>query len=763
MFLRTSLLLTLTSSLLPAQEKAEVKVEVGPWAVMGPFLQEDPNDLGLEHPPRKQLRKMVGGRDWDPLGNPIERSGGFLTWKPAVGANPRGTEAFDVGRFDLVALTGEAAAKQAAFLYASITASAETERTVYFGSDDGYVMWLNGERIAEAAESRSVNVYEENVVLQLVEGANHLLVQVNQNGGTWALEMQAPRSVNQVAINQTIDKGVEFLLGRQLLDGSWEDKQIKYRNGATALAIYTLLSSGVSKQHPAVQRGIEYLRCEPSDMTYSAGCELMALAAMDDPGLLPWIEERAEDLISWQDSNGSWAYPEGHWDLSCAQFAMLGLRAAASQGVEIPQKVWEKAVRGAFLGQQTGAKKADPPRIGFTYYPGHPTGYTGSMTSAGVAILAIAREQLGTRLKRTDLLKVNAAIDAGMEWLAHEFSLAVNPQKPGGDHFYYWLYGVERAGALIDTPMLGRHDWYAEGASLLVEGQSAAGGWSTPWGDHDTSTCFALLFLKKATAAAAVTGERKPINKRHQKTAPAPDKVELHAVTGDPIVVWVVPPKGATLESASYFGRKPGGAWLPLGDGSDQRFAHQLRFDAPGIWELRAEATAAGGKALASDILSVAYETGVRPEDLAYASDSTRNLVPTYRPEVTVSSQNGGHAGDRLVDNAYWSYWLCAPTDASPELTIQLRKKAKVQKLLLSQARTRKSEHDAHPHVSQIELWLDKDKEPTVYAVHTSPARKTVIEFPPRTRIKNLRIRITDVEGGVLGAASVGFTEIELH
>ena len=63
----------------------------------------------------------------------------------------------------------------------------------------------------------------------------------------------------------------------------------------------------------------------------------------------------------------------------------------------------------------------------------------------------------------------------------------------------------------------------------------------------------------------------------------------------------------------------------------------------------------------------------------------------------------------------------------------------------------------------EAELWLDKDKEPTVYAVHTSPARKTVIEFPPRTRIKNLRIRITDVEGGVLGAASVGFTEIELH
>jgi hypothetical protein len=762
-FLRTSLLLALTLSPLSAQESAEVQVEVGPWAVMGAFAMEDPKDLELELPPRKQLKQMVAGKAWDPMENPIEMSGKFLEWKAAVGKDPRGAETFDTGRFDLVALTGQAAGKQAAFLYCSIRADSTTERTIYFGSDDSYVMWLNGERIASAAELRGVNIYEENVVLQLEQGTNHLLVQVNQGGGTWAFEMQSPRTVDQVAINNSVDRGVDFLIGRQLLDGSWENRHRQYRNGPTALAVYALLSSGVSPQHPAVQRGLEYLRSEPSDKTYSAGCELMALAALDDPNLLPWIEERAEDLISWQENNGAWAYPEGHWDLSTTQFAMLGLRAAATQGVEIPRKVWESAIRCALFSQEPLDRGLDKPRAGFVYYPGHGTGYTGSMTSAGVAILSIAREQLGPKLKRTELLKVNAAIDAGVEWLAQEFSLSLNPNKPDGAYFYYWLYGVERAGALLDTPMIGRHDWYAEGASVLVTGQGGSGEWSTPWGDRDSSTCFALLFLKKATAVAAVTGESKPRNKRHRSTAAAPDKVELHVVSGDPIVVWVVPPKKVTLSGATYFGRKPGGAWKEIAKGAEQRFASQLRFDSPGSWELRAEATGADGKAFDSEVVKIEYETGVLPRDLAYASDSTRNLVPAYRPEVTVSTQNGGHAGDRLVDNLYWSFWKCAPRDSMPEVTIKLRKKAKVQKLLLSQAHTRKSERDAHPHVSQIELWLDKDKEPTVYAVHTSPSRKTVIEFPPRTRIKNLRIRITGIEGGELGNASVGFTEIELH
>jgi len=102
-------------------------------------------------------------------------------------------------------------------------------------------------------------------------------------------------------------------------------------------------------------------------------------------------------------------------------------------------------------------------------------------------------------------------------------------------------------------------------------------------------------------------------------------------------------------------------------------------------------------------------------------------------------------------------------TDPSPTVSIKLRKKAKVDRILLSQAHTRKSEHELHPHVAQIELWLNKDKEPTIYQVETSPARKTVIEFPKTMKINFLKIVVTQIEGGILGNASVGFSQVELQ
>jgi hypothetical protein len=743
-----------------AQQPAPV--EVGPWSLMGPFSHGAPAAFDERHPPEDQLAGMVAGEPWDPRAHPVQQHGLTLEWVEVAGADPRGEEPFDAGRFDLVALTEQqASSKQAAFLYCPIRADAPSTPTVLFGSDDGFAMWLNGELVARRGEMRGCNPFEERVTLDLVAGVNHLLVQVTNNGGAWVFEMQADRAVDRLAINTSVDRGVEFLLGRQLLDGSWEDKQNDYRNGATALALYTLLESGVAPDHPAVLRALEYLRTEPSGRTYTVGCELMALAALEDPTVLPWIEERADDLISWQQDNGTWAYPHGHWDLSCTQFAVLGLRAAASRGVRIPARVWETAVRGTLTSREPFDKRAEAPAVAFTYYPGHASGYTGSMTTAGIAVLAIAREQLGAKLRGKDRPRIDEAIDAGVRWLAREFTAATNPGRAGRAYLYYWLYGVERVGALLDLDRIGAHDWYAEGASYLVTGQNADGSWSTPWGDKDTSTCFSLLFLEKATAS--VTGRSRSAQRRHHETGPAADRVVLHAVEGDPLVTWVVPPAGAELREVRFFARRPGDEWIALGAGEGQRFSAQHSFDVPGRWELRAEAVCVDERRLESEVLPVNYETGIREWDLEYAGDSARNDMPVYAPTVTVSSTEGGNAGARLVDNAWWSYWTCAKTDTAPTIDIALRKKAKAKRLLLTHARSRKSEQDAHPRAKTIELWLNKDKQPTVHHLNTSASRKTTIELPPRTRLSKLRIRITAIEGGELGAAAVGFTEIELQ
>jgi hypothetical protein len=106
------------------------------------------------------------------------------------------------------------------------------------------------------------------------------------------------------------------------------------------------------------------------------------------------------------------------------------------------------------------------------------------------------------------------AIDGGLAWLAHHFAVDHHPpRKQGKDgpeepgYFYYYLYALERVGALTSRQYLGEHDWYREGAEELLRRQLADGSWpSGGWDDDLVNTCFALLFLRRATLRSAVTG-----------------------------------------------------------------------------------------------------------------------------------------------------------------------------------------------------------------------------------------------------------------
>ena len=86
-----------------------------------------------------------------------------------------------------------------------------------------------------------------------------------------------------------------------------------------------------------------------------------------------------------------------------------------------------------------------------------------------------------------------------MAWLQANFSVTTNPGHPNGSHHLYYLYGLERMGMLADRRFIGSHDWYKQGADLLLEKQTAAGA----WGNH-VPTSFAILFLKRATRGPAV-------------------------------------------------------------------------------------------------------------------------------------------------------------------------------------------------------------------------------------------------------------------
>jgi hypothetical protein len=187
-------------------------------------------------------------------------------------------------------------------------------------------------------------------------------------------------------------------------------------------------------------------------------------------------------------------------DNSNSQYAALGIRACHDAGIVFPREVIDRA-RTHWIETQEKAEKdtvatgagAGVPR-GWGYNQAAEAKGYGSMTAGAVGAVCIFDFILGIEYR-----KDRSVLD-GIAWLAKNFLVTNNPGRPNWFHYYY-LYGLERAGMLSDTTRMGAHDWYLEGANLLLERQQADGSWGSAdkldppsWG-----TCFAILFLKQAT------------------------------------------------------------------------------------------------------------------------------------------------------------------------------------------------------------------------------------------------------------------------
>jgi len=324
-----------------------------------------------------------------------------------------------------------------------------------------------------------------------------------------------------------IQRGTRWLLEQQELDGLWESRAADHRHGMTALAGYTLVKCGVSKGHPSLQRAATRIACEPPSSTYSAGMELMFLCELPDDALLPRIEETTRRLLSWQ-QGGGFGYPAGAPDLSNGQYAALGLRAAARRGVKIPPDAWLRlgdatlAYQEKAVGEYAGA--------GFGYHPGGEP--TGSMTAGGTCVMKIVDEQLAA------LGPVKTAYSTswrrGVAWLDRHFAPDLNARR-GGEWLYYWLYGVERVGGLCDVAELAGKSWYREGARVIVGAQKADGSWDNDGGPQPT-TCFALLFLARATSS--VSGVAVRSENLYGDDDPARD-VNVRASGDTPLTMWI--------------------------------------------------------------------------------------------------------------------------------------------------------------------------------------------------------------------------------
>lgn len=584
----------------------------------------------------------------------------------------------------------------------------------------------------------------------------------------------------QPRINAAIDHGVAALLAQQEIDGSWRAYQDGYVAGQTALCAYTLLKCGLPSGHQAIARAVDFLHTHPSRKTYGVSAEIIALCELDPGRHARWIEQLLDDLVSWQIAGG-FAYPDRDVDLSNTQYATLALRAASRAGFDVAARVWERLADCA-LQHQESFSESDAP-AGFCY---HRDSYaTGSMTTAGLTILSVCREN-GVRTRQ-----VERGLAAGLAWLEREFSVTENPlREPRYQYYYYYMYGLERVAALTYRERLGEHDWYREGAEVLIERQTDAGR----WGGQD-ETCFALLFLSRATAPKS--GEHATRGGGYYATEDAAADVSL-VVTGDsPLTIWIDhfgrhvrdleweedEGHGPRVLEVVYEADDGAGGWSPIarieGDGTrpanGNRYAAQHTFAHPGKRSIQAVVhllppgapgdDPAQAMELRSPPLEVLVSQAWNGELRSYAADASRNVLAGARLQVEASSQlSDAFKAERVADDRQSSGWLSADDDALPWIRLEPSKPVRASSLLLSHTFNPADPDRNHAsRIQRVAVSINGSKSLLEVDMVPDDWRKTRVDLGRAQRIRTLELRVLEVRDGGTGMQGVGFAEVELQ
>ncbi|MCH2366723.1 MAG: hypothetical protein MK554_05860 [Planctomycetes bacterium] len=347
----------------------------------------------------------------------------------------------------------------------------------------------------------------------------------------------------QKRINTAIARGRDNLLSQ--IPGMTAKLPGGYPMGRLALPLAAALKGGASTKDPAVVAAFDRLAKLQPSKTYGVACYLFALAALARKqakegirrrsrtfvGRKPHqakgdVRKRMAQMVEWLVNArvagmGYWHYgvSSGGHDFSNSQFAILGLQIGIEHGIAVPRKVFEEIAK-IFVSSQT--MMAAPEKINISYglrledllqnrrttakaqstsftvkpggwqYTAAKGGSKASMTAAGASSLLVARNGLG----RTNLAlrqSLDKALVRSYAWINKNFNAFI--QAGGGGHGLYTMYSLEKVGDLGEIEKFGEHNWYVEGATILLDKQQGDGGWAGGY----VNTSFAVFFLTRAT------------------------------------------------------------------------------------------------------------------------------------------------------------------------------------------------------------------------------------------------------------------------
>lgn len=258
-------------------------------------------------------------------------------------------------------------------------------------------------------------------------------------------------------------------------DGSWVD-YYRYDGATTALALQALLLAGEPPASECIKKGIEALGRYNPEETYTRSLRAMtyALLVKDYPKLRSKLAADAAWLARIQKPDGMWNYgthrDKGLPDNSNTQFAVLGLRDAASANIEIPSTAWKR-----LYTHYTTTQIEDG---GWSYQKPTPEKKMSSMvtiTAPCLASLMIVNDELmknagcPCRGDRSGGNRLNEEhIDKAIEWLVEFFDSGRKDDRMEQYQTYFY-YGLLRAAQASGMKTIGKHDWYKRGLRAMFQ------------------------------------------------------------------------------------------------------------------------------------------------------------------------------------------------------------------------------------------------------------------------------------------------------